>query len=101
MKVSPFYIGLAVLLIGVVIIIFSISLAFNAYETYKPILPQAKSLDEAITNTAYELVNLVLKLGFLGIIVWGGGLLLRHGIGMLIESYRIDRGTRECSGQQS
>jgi len=94
---SPSIMGLILVIIGLIIILTGVYLAYNAYQEYKPILPKATSLDEALTNTAYELVNLVLKLGFLGVIIWGGGILLKHGIHATLESQRIIRGATKCS----
>jgi len=70
MDFNPGLIGVIVLLLGLIIVLIGAYLAYEAYQTYKPVLPKGSSLDEAITNTAYELVNLVLKLGFLGVMVW-------------------------------
>ncbi len=94
---SPGTIGLVLVIIGLVIIVSGVYLAYNAYQEYRPVLPKATSLDEAITNTAYELVNLVLKLGFLGVIIWGGGILLKHGIHATLENQRIVKGATKCS----
>lgn len=100
MKLHPAIAGVVVLVVGIGIVGFGVYLAYNAYETYRPVLPRASSLDEAITNTAYELINLVLKLGFLGVMIWGGGIMIKHGSGLLVEGYRVDRGADKCSGQQ-
>jgi len=94
---SPGVVGLILVVMGLIIIVAGVYLAYNAYQEYKPILPKAASLDEAITNTAYELVNLVLKLGFLGIIIWAGGILLKHGVHATIENQRIVKGATKCS----
>ena len=94
---SPSIMGLILVIIGLIIILTGVYLAYNAYQEYKPILPKATSLDEALTNTAYELVNLVLKLGFLGVIIWGGGILLKHGIHATLENQRIVKGATKCS----
>lgn len=100
MKFHPAIIGVLVLVLGIGIVLFGVYLAYGAYETYRPVLPKATSLDEAVTNTTYELLNLVVKLGFLGIVVWGGGLLMKHGAHILVESHRAEKGAEKCSGQQ-
>jgi len=94
---SPGVVGLVLVVIGLIIIVTGVYLAYNAYQEYRPILPKATSLDEAITNTAYELVNLILKLGFLGVIIWGGGILLKHGVHATLENQRIIKGATKCS----
>lgn len=98
-RIHPLVLGVILLLLGVGVVGYCIYLAYVAYETYKPVLPAARSLDEAITNTAYELLNLVLKLGFLGIMVWAGGLLLKHGAGMIVDIHRAEKGVEKCMEQ--
>jgi len=98
MGVRPALVGLAVLVLGLAITVLGAFLAYNAYASYSPVLPRAASLDEAVTNTVYELLNLVLKLGFLGVMLWAGTVLLKNGLSTLVEVYRVDRG---CSSQQS
>lgn len=93
----PALVGLVVTVLGLAITALGVLLAYNAYMNYSPILPKATSLDEAITNTVYELLNLVLKLGFLGVMLWAGTALLKNGLSTLIEAYRVDK---VCSPQQ-
>jgi len=83
--------GLILTCIGSLIVILGVYLAYQCFQTYSPILPKAESLSEALTNTTYELVNLVLKLGFLGVMIWGGSVLLRHGIHVVIEIEKLRR----------
>jgi hypothetical protein len=90
--------GVILSLLGAGAVIGSIYLAYVGYETYKPILPQAESLDIAITYSSYELINLAIKLGFMGIMVWGGGVLLKHGLHSVVEVSK--KGGAECTSQQ-
>ena len=83
--------GLILTCIGSLIVIIGAYLAYQCFQTYTPILPRAESLSEALTNTTYELVNLVLKLGFLGVMIWGGSVLLRYGAHIIIEVEKIKR----------
>jgi len=92
MKWNPYLVGVVLLSIGLIIIVVGVYSAYEAYHIYKPVFPMAKSLDEAITNTAYELVNLVLKLGFLGLVLWGGGIVAKYGVSMIVELYKADKG---------
>ncbi len=78
--------------LGLSIILIGVALAYIAYSTYEPLLPQAESLDRALSYTAYELINLVIRLGFLGLMIWGGGILARHGIQALLELRKIEKG---------
>lgn len=75
---------------GAGLVIFGAILAYVSYNTYKPVLPQANTLDEAITRTAYELINLAIRLGFLGIMIGAGAILLKYGIRYL----SVGRSTR-------
>jgi len=93
-------IGTILLVIGIGIVVFGAFLAYDAYNTYKPVLPRAESLEQAITNTSYELVNLVLKLGFLGVMIWAGSVLLNHGVSALVELHKAERGVATRSEQQ-
>jgi len=101
LNIQPRLIGLIIILIGLIIVIAGAVIALDAYNTYKPILPQASRLDEAITNTVYELLNLAIKLGFIGVFIYAGGLLLKHGVSVLIESYRVDKGVAKCLERQN
>jgi len=93
-------VALAVAVLGAGIVLYGTILAYDAYMNYVPVLPRVRSLDEAITNTAYELVNLVIKLGFLGVMIGAGGLLTKRGLFAAIEAHRLEKGAETCSGQQ-
>ena len=79
-------VGLVLVGVGLAILCIGALLAYDAYRGYKPITPQTKSLEEAITTTTYDLVNLAVKLGFLGVLVWSGSIPLRYGVEMVRES---------------
>ncbi len=79
-SLNPWIVGLILVIVGLIIIVGSVIVAYDSFLHYKPLLPKAESLDQAITNTTYELVNIVIKLGFLGIMIWGGGLILKYGV---------------------
>jgi flagellar biosynthesis protein FlhB len=76
-------IGLILLIIGVLIVLTAIFVAFNAFYTYK--LPELKgsSLEELISSLMNVLIELALRLGFLGLIVWAASILLKHGVSLL------------------
>ncbi|MEM1526929.1 MAG: hypothetical protein QW775_05520 [Ignisphaera sp.] len=97
MKFDPRILGFSLAIFGLVLLIIVVYLAYSAYSTYAPFLPKAKTLDEAITNTVYELLNLVLKLGFLGIILGCSGIALKYGISMIIELRKIEKGISPCT----
>jgi len=68
------------LFVGLGIVGFGAYLAYDAYITYKPLLPAAATLEKSITNTVYELLNLVIRLGFLGAMIWAGSIVLSKGV---------------------
>lgn len=97
MKFDDRVLGFTLTALGVALLIIVAWLAYVAYSTYTPILPRARALDEAITNTVYELLNLVLKLGFLGVLLGCSSVALKHGISMLVELRKIEKSVITCS----
>lgn len=75
--------GLAVLAVGVCLVLFGAFLAYDAYINYRPLLPVGSDLQSSITNTAYELLNLIIRLGFLGAMIWAGSIILSRGVDLL------------------
>ncbi|ADG91320.1 hypothetical protein [Thermosphaera aggregans] len=43
----------------------------------------------------FELLSLVAKLGFIGLIIYGGAVSLRNGVHMLLELRRIEKGVSQ------
>jgi len=76
-------IGLILILIGVVVILVAIVVAFNAFYTYKLPEIRSSSLEEMISSLVNILVEVALRLGFLGIAVWAASILLKHGVSLL------------------
>lgn len=97
MSFDPKILGFSLVILGLMLLIIVVWLAYSAYLTYAPLLPKAKSLDEAITYTVYELLNLVLKLGFLGIILGCSSIALKYGISMIVEIRKIEKGVSPCT----
>jgi len=93
-----FMFGIVTLLIGIFIIIFGAFLAFYAYLNYKPLLPAGKDLQSSITSTVYELLNLVIKLAFLGAMIWAGSILLGKGIDLFKSIYVWEKKYRGSGG---
>jgi len=88
---KSFALGSAILALGVVLLVFTFYLAYIAYSNYRPILPSSSDLSEAITNTTFELLNLVGKIAFLGVMVWASSILLKNGV----EAVRAGRAPEE------
>ena len=76
-------IGLALVAIGLAIILAAVAVAFNAFYTYTVPGVRGSSIEEVISTLAGTLVEVAVRLGFLGLAVWGAGILLRHGVGLL------------------
>lgn len=84
MKIEKtFTLGLVLILIGAGVVMFTIYLAYNAYLNYRPVLPQSGDLSQAITGTSFELINLVAKIAFLGVMLWASSILLKNGVSII------------------
>ncbi|MGC8975784.1 MAG: hypothetical protein ACP5KB_06290 [Thermoprotei archaeon] len=92
---APFVTGVAILLAGVLIVVFGAFLAFDAYLNYRPLLPAGEDLQSSITRTVYELLNLVIKLGFLGAMIWAGSILLGKGVELFKTLYVREKKPKE------
>lgn len=92
---TPFVTGVAILLAGVLIVVSGAFLAFEAYLNYRPLLPAGGDLQTSITNTVYELLNLVIKLGFLGAMIWAGSILLGKGVDLFKALYVKEKKPKE------
>lgn len=101
-----FIVGLVMLSVGLGIVGYGAYLAYDAYVTYRPLLPAAATLEKSITNTVYELLNLVIKLGFLGAMIWAGSIVLGKGVDLVRsegirgkEEVKAKEGTEEVKGK--
>jgi hypothetical protein len=76
-------VGLILVLVGLVVIIVAITLAYNAFYNYQ--LPEitGSTIEEIIASLMRALVEVAVRLGFLGIIVWAASILLKHGITLM------------------
>ncbi len=83
---KPEHVGLALVVIGLIVVLFGAYLAYQAYQAYKP-LRGGGSLEETISTSVMELVNLAFKLAYIGVIVWAGGILLRNGV----DAFKVGR----------
>lgn len=80
------YAGFSLVILGVFFIVVAVIIAFQSFYGY--MLPEitGKNIDEVITSLVNALVNIAVRLGFLGIIVWAGSILLKYGIQALKPS---------------
>ncbi|MEM3927112.1 MAG: hypothetical protein QXU13_06005 [Desulfurococcaceae archaeon] len=74
------YTGIALIIMGAVLIIIAAITAYTSFHGYK--LPEVanESIDMAIISLVRTLADIAIRLGFLGIMVWAGSIFLRYGI---------------------
>lgn len=84
MKVE--YIGLTLIGLGVAFILIAVLMAYGSFYGYS--LPEitGRDIDTVITSLVNALVDIAVRLGFLGIIVWAGSILLKYGVQALKPS---------------
>jgi len=87
--------SILVLSLGLFIILVGVGFAFYAFYNYKPLLPAGGGLEEAITSSTFDLINLAAQIAFLGVGIWGGSILLREGF-----KHVGREGSGECIGQR-
>ncbi|MEM0000571.1 MAG: hypothetical protein QXG15_03610 [Desulfurococcaceae archaeon] len=79
------YIGIALVAAGTIIVILAVITAYYSFYNYT--LPSIYgSLEESVTRLINALVEIAVRLGFLGVIVWAGSVLLRYGI----QSFKVE-----------
>ncbi|MEM1562065.1 MAG: hypothetical protein QXV75_03640 [Candidatus Bathyarchaeia archaeon] len=87
------YVGLGLILIGIVLIVLAAYIAYQSFYSYR--LPwfytQASNIEAAIISLVNTLVELAARLGFLGLMVWAGSILLRYGV----QSLRLEQAHRQ------
>ncbi|MEZ0393785.1 MAG: hypothetical protein ABWK00_01880 [Desulfurococcaceae archaeon] len=85
LRLGPHLIGAVLVALGVALILFAAIVAYESFVSYA--LPQVSASDvsAAIVGLVSALATVAIKLGFLGIIVWGGGIILRNGVSLLRE----------------
>ncbi|MEM2025979.1 MAG: hypothetical protein QXK88_03010 [Desulfurococcaceae archaeon] len=74
------HVGLALIILGVVFILLAVAVAYNSFYNYRLPLVSGSDLESVIISMINVLVEIAIRLGFIGIIVWAGGLLLKHGV---------------------
>lgn len=74
------YISIALIAVGAMLIIIAALVAFLSFYGYRVPEMTGISLEESITRLVYALVDIAVRLGFLGVMVWAGSILLKHGI---------------------
>ncbi|MEM4976540.1 MAG: hypothetical protein QXT64_04365 [Desulfurococcaceae archaeon] len=77
------YALIAMIFTGIALILIAASIAYTSFYGYSIPRIEGSSVDEAIISLVYSLTDLAARLGFLGIMVWAGGILLKYGIQLL------------------
>jgi hypothetical protein len=97
---KPESLSIVLFILGIILIGLGISLALIQSFIYMPsyiYMPRIGSggPEEALTGILFELLSLVAKLGFIGLIIYGGAVSLRNGVHMLLELRRIEKGVSQ------
>ncbi|MEM3346170.1 MAG: hypothetical protein QW081_03390 [Desulfurococcaceae archaeon] len=77
------YTSVTMIAIGIVLVLIAAFIAYISFYGYSIPRIEGSSVDEAIISLVYSLTDLAARLGFLGIMVWAGGILLKYGIQLL------------------
>ncbi|MEM0021549.1 MAG: hypothetical protein QW039_03190 [Fervidicoccaceae archaeon] len=68
---------------GIFLIFFAAYLAYSDYKTYAPSVI-GSNVNDVLSSVISSLLVLAMKLGYLGILVWGGSLVTKYGIQLLL-----------------
>jgi hypothetical protein len=74
------YAGLTLIVVGAVLVVVAASIAFSSFYGYSVQIPRGQNIEDTITSLINVLVELAIKLGFLGVVVWAGSILLKYGV---------------------
>ncbi|MFZ8849743.1 MAG: hypothetical protein ACO2OV_05850 [Thermoproteota archaeon] len=77
--------GIILILVGVLFLLISAGFALREYFTYKVTFSGSPTLSAVLSQLAAELLILVVKVAFLGILIAVGSVLLRFGIEIIKE----------------
>jgi uncharacterized membrane protein len=91
---KPESLSIVLFILGIILIGLGISLALIQFYIYSPRIVSGGP-EEALTGILFELLSLVAKLGFIGLIIYGGAVSLRNGVHMLLELRRIEKGVSQ------
>ncbi|WP_448579161.1 hypothetical protein [Thermosphaera sp.] len=88
---KPETLSMILFVLGILFIGLGVALALIQLNTYMPRIV-AGGPEEALPAILYELLGLVAKLGFIGLVIYGGAVALKNGVHMLLELRRIEKG---------
>ena len=72
-------VGYALLGAGVAVILLGVGSAYSAYLSFGGVR-LGTDLGSVLSGSAEELISLAVRLGFLGLVIWGGSVLLSYGV---------------------
>lgn len=78
-----FRFAVALIVLGVAIVVVAVVIAYQSFYNYE--LPEIRgaTIEEAIISMMGALTEIAVRLGFLGIMVWAGGVLLKYGVQLM------------------
>jgi hypothetical protein len=74
------YAGLALIVAGGILVIVAALIALSSFYGYSIQIPRGQNIEDTITSLVNVLIELAIRLGFLGVMVWAGSILLRYGV---------------------
>lgn len=74
------YAGITLIIVGAVLVVIAAFIALQSFYGYTIQISKGQNLEDTITSLVNVLVELAIKLGFLGVIVWAGSILLKYGV---------------------
>ncbi len=77
-------IGLALTVVGLILVLFVFGVAYHAYKVYE-VEVEGGDLASVLEESAGVLVNLLIKIAFLGIALAAGSIILSKGVALLRE----------------
>jgi len=89
------YVAIPLTVGGTLMVCLAVYIAFTFFYSYRVLPVGGASIEEAISSLVNALVEIAVRLGFLGLVVWAGSVLLRHGIASLRLELRVESSKEE------
>ncbi len=83
LEANPSLVGVILIALGVAIIGFAVYGSYTLYQTYTPPSVAATDVKSLVGAAISILLNVTVKLGALGVMVWAGSVLVKHGAGLV------------------
>ncbi|MEL9908267.1 MAG: hypothetical protein QXN31_01280 [Desulfurococcus sp.] len=93
-------VSLVLILLGLVFIVLAVSIALSSFYGYRLPGIEGSSMEEAVVKLVGILVDIAVRLGFLGITVWAGSILIGHGIKGLRSEGKSCEGEEKKPGEK-